>query len=85
MSRSYRKSPFCGFTKATSEKAFKQSEHRAFRRKESVMLNDPDCWDDFYLPEREMKTTYGPKDGKLYLLSHDDFDAVRYWEKEKRK
>ena len=69
MSRSYRKTPICGITKAASENAFKTAGHKRARRALSA------C--DLEFGEAPAAKQFGnpwaaPKDGKQW------FDAKRF-------
>lgn len=87
MSRSYRKTPITGFAIADSEKWFKQKESRARRQAETQLCRslelDPEM--DDYLPDREFKSAFGPKDGKCHHWpfdwAQDDSDIRRIMNK----
>lgn len=73
MSRSYKKTPIIGHTKAESEKSDKKIWHRRFRHKTKDILrsmhNDTDMMNDAIMPvEDEVGTLWSmSKDGKSYL------------------
>lgn len=66
MSRSYRKTPKCGWTTADSDKKSKQHANRKFRKiNKQILAKDPEA--DLKLI-REVSNVYDfRKDGKQYL------------------
>lgn len=83
MSRSRKKTPICGNTKAESEKGFKRLWHRAFRLAERMALGKVIPSDDDFVPmlEREVSHIWsGEKDGKHYFG-----DSERMTEEDKEK
>ena len=73
MSRSYRRTPMCGWAFCDSEKADKQRWHRRMRAAITVRLHDAD-FDEVWLPhEREI--------GNLWCMGKDGkqrFDARQH-------
>lgn len=73
MSRSHKKTPILGHTKAESEKSDKKIWHRRFRHKTKDILrsmhNDADMMDDVIMPiEDDVSNLWlMSKDGKSYL------------------
>lgn len=68
MSRSRKKTPIVGHTKAESDKPFKVKEHRRERRVVKQDLTSAGDYDNMVLPDKEQ---YGndwnsPKDGKCW-------------------
>lgn len=66
MSRSYRRTPICGISKAESDKWYKTSEHRRERRSvKAAILQDIDA--DYPDPKRFGSPWKSAKDGKQWL------------------
>lgn len=64
MSRSYRKTPICGMTTATSDKVFKKTEHkRAWRAVNARVLT----LDDAPVSKAFGNPWGAPKDGKQWI------------------
>lgn len=75
MSRSYKKTPICGYTKANSDKQGKKMISKRIRMIEKQNIHsclNHDNFDDFSTTSKEQipKWTYLAKDGKQFL--HDD-------------
>jgi hypothetical protein len=66
MSRSVRRSPFCGFTTAETERDWKAETNRKLRRASvrAMLRQDPEA---LVMPlKHEVKNQYsGPKDGRM--------------------
>ena len=69
MSRSRKKTPIVGHTKAESDKPFKVKEHRRERRVVKQDLTSADDYDNMVLPDKEQHGNdwESPKDGKKWM------------------
>lgn len=82
MSRSYKKTPICGYTKATSDKEGKKQINKRLRKEEkrnlkySVVNN---ILDNFNSTHRDFisKYSYLPKDGKQFVFIDNNIDDYR--------
>lgn len=82
MSRSYKKTPIFGITKAKSEKEDKRIANRALRANVRTILDSCDDYEDLIIPIiREVSNVWGfAKDGRRYC------DLNKEWvRKEMRK
>jgi hypothetical protein len=71
MSRSRRKTPIFGMTKAESDKDYKVAEHRAERRSARAILCARLDQDDRHLHRKDYgNPCKSAKDGKQYFPSH---------------
>src|SRR3546814_2215582 len=76
MSRSRRKSPFCGFTTAESDKAWKQQSARQARRIAHQVIGQ--TLDGDAVPDRRaIGDCYGLKDGKQRLRSEEQTSELQ--------
>jgi len=72
MSRSYKKTPAGGITKAESEKEDKELWHRKWRRTTKSMLHNVDE-DDVYPEEKDVSNPWAmSKDGRQYWDAHEN-------------
>lgn len=85
MSRSYKKSPICGNSKAISEKQEKLKANRKIRIAERVNLrkHSIDSFENHItiLPRDKGGSEYLRKDGKQYLDERDFIDNLDYFRK----
>jgi hypothetical protein len=74
MSRSKRRTPIFGNTKAESEKADKQLAHRRARRCLKQILDDEEALEEFPPDNRHTNSYDMDKDGKHYWHDADEED-----------
>jgi hypothetical protein len=80
MSRSRKKKPITGVTKADTEKEWKQQEHQRERARVRTALADFDDEENVLPHPKEFNDPWkGPKDGKM------DWTGMWYEKKAKRK
>jgi len=77
MSRSYRKTPICGNTKAESEKEDKKIANRSFRRKTKMQLINSDEELLFNIRQVCDGRGYYSKDGKQWIDKEEHPDIMR--------
>lgn len=79
MSRSRRKKPIFGITKAASEKAYKRISHKQMRAWLRTMLAKCTNPEDFpvLVPKQFGNPYVGPKDGKIFWRNAEKLDLVK--------